>query len=158
MLAAKRPRLTEGRPCICIRSTDRRPPLMPLLWRSWRIERSSAARSRSGPLNAQRPCLFFVCFFCVFRFSAAAAAQPRQLRGLLGVYADLLLDLPGESRIGLQQFFGLLAALAQFRLAVGEERTALGDDLQLGADVENVAGLADALIIHDVEFGFADRV
>ena len=38
-----------------------------------------------------------------------------------------------------EEILGLLAALAQARVVVGEERAALGDDLERGADVDQVA-------------------
>src|SRR5260221_625825 len=49
-----------------------------------------------------------------------------------------------------------VAALAQARVVIGEERAALGDDFQGGADVDQVADLGDALVVHDVELGLAE--
>ena len=52
-----------------------------------------------------------------------------------------------------QKFLGIFTALAQLGLAVGVESAGLLDDALLGADLQQVAHLADAQVEHDVELG-----
>ncbi len=51
---------------------------------------------------------------------------------------------------------GVLPALADAGLAVGEERAALGDQFHLDADVNNGSGARNAFAEHDVELGLAE--
>src|SRR5258708_37231318 len=73
--------------------------------------------------------------------------------GLLG--ADGQLNLLGKLAVLLEEILGLLAALAQAGLIVREERAALGNDLEGGAGVDQVAHLLDAFVVHDIELGLA---
>ena len=75
---------------------------------------------------------------------------------LVHIRANCGLDLVGDFRMLVQEIFAVLASLAQLHIPVGEERAALGDDLHIHADVENVADLADAFVEHDVELGFTE--
>ena len=59
--------------------------------------------------------------------------------------------------VGAQELLGLLAALAEPRLAVVEPGAGLGDDVRGDADVQEAALLGDALAVHDVELGDAER-
>ena len=53
--------------------------------------------------------------------------------------------------------FDVLAALAEALAVVGEPGAALLDDPVLDAEVEQVAFARDALAVHDVELGLAER-
>src|SRR4051812_35328467 len=59
-------------------------------------------------------------------------------------------------RIGLQELLGLLPALAQSDLAIGEPGARLAHDVVRHANVEQTALAADPLAIHDVELGHAE--
>src|SRR5262252_1251005 len=74
-----------------------------------------------------------------------------------GVLADCLLDLGRDLRILLQELLGILPALADALAAIGEPGPRLLNDSGLGAEIDELAGLRDALAIHDVEFDDAER-
>src|SRR5688572_22451337 len=65
--------------------------------------------------------------------------------------ADFDFDLGGEVGVLFDEQFGVLTALAEADVAVGEPGTGLLDDLVLDADVEELAGLGDAFAVADVE-------
>src|SRR5205085_5486263 len=68
-----------------------------------------------------------------------------------GVLADRGLDLGGHVGVGLQEGFGVLAALAEALAVIGEPGAGLFDHAGLDAEVEDLAHLGDALAIHDFE-------
>ena len=70
---------------------------------------------------------------------------------------DQAVDLVGDGRVGLEEVLGRLATLAEPGLAEGEPGAGLGDDVHRDADVEQAAFLGDALAVHDVELGDAER-
>src|SRR5688500_20137583 len=71
--------------------------------------------------------------------------------------ADLAFDLGEEVGVFLDEVLGVLAALAEAHVAVGEPGAGLLDDLVLDADVDQLAGLGDALAVADVELRLAER-
>ena len=62
-----------------------------------------------------------------------------------------------DVRVVLEELLGVLAPLAEPLAAVGEPRAALLDDPLVDGEVEQVARARDALAVHDVELGFAER-
>ena len=62
-----------------------------------------------------------------------------------------------DVRVLAQELLGRLAALAEPRVAEGEPRAGLGDDVHRHADVEEAALAGDPLAVHDVELGDAER-
>src|SRR5262249_10713429 len=68
-----------------------------------------------------------------------------------GILADRLLDLLRDLAVGLEERLGVLAALADALAVVGEPGARLLDHAGLDAEVEDLAGLGDALAVHDVE-------
>ena len=71
--------------------------------------------------------------------------------------ADLALDVVGQLRVVPQELLGVVAALAQADIAVVEPCTALLDDAQLDAQIDQFAHLGNALAKHDVELGLTER-
>ena len=59
--------------------------------------------------------------------------------------------------VPLEELLGGLASLAEARLAEREPGARLGDDVHRDADVEQPALARDALAVHDVELGHAER-
>src|SRR3954467_13559520 len=70
---------------------------------------------------------------------------------------DLALDLLGDLDVLVEERLGVVAALAEALVAVGEERAGLRDDVVLDAEVDQAAGGRDALAELDVELGLAER-
>src|SRR5262245_57110928 len=73
-----------------------------------------------------------------------------------GGFADFLGDLLHHLRVFLEISLRGFAALADLFAVVSEPGTGLFDDVMLGSQVEDVAALADAFVVHDVELGFAE--
>jgi len=73
------------------------------------------------------------------------------------VLPDCGFDLSGERGMFLEINLSVLPPLSEALIVMREERPPLGDDLQLDAQVHDVAHLGDAFIIHDVEFSLAER-
>ena len=71
--------------------------------------------------------------------------------------ADQPFDLLRDVGRALEELARVLASLAQPRLAVREEGARLLDQPQLDGQVEQAALLGDALVVHDVELGHAER-
>ena len=69
----------------------------------------------------------------------------------------IAVDFTHQIGVLAQVIFGILASLADADIAVGEECAALLDDFELGRQIENITGLGDALVEHDVELGSAER-
>lgn len=65
--------------------------------------------------------------------------------------ADELVDFRGSLRVFLEEFAGILAALADALVAVGEPRAGLMDDIQRHGIIQQAAFLADALAVENVE-------
>src|SRR5215207_7616246 len=70
---------------------------------------------------------------------------------------DLGLDLLRDLDVLVQVRLGVVAALAEPLVAVGEERARLGDHVVLDREVEDAARAGYALTELDVEFGLAER-
>src|SRR5262249_20269663 len=70
---------------------------------------------------------------------------------------DLGLELLGDVLVRLEELLRLLATLPEARLTVGEPGTGLGHHVGCHANVEQAAFLGDALAVHDVELGHAER-
>src|SRR4029079_8271611 len=96
------------------------------------------------------------------------------LRGILGVFAafwetenllgdqpgilpDRQLDAAGDLRIGLEERFGVLTALADALAVIGEPGAGLLHHAGLDAEVEDLAGFGDAFAVHDVELDLLER-
>src|SRR5919201_232007 len=73
------------------------------------------------------------------------------------VPADLALDLIADRGVLAQELFGVLAPLAQPCLAEGEEGAALFDQAHLHAHVDDAAFFTDAVVVHQIELGGAER-
>ncbi len=74
-----------------------------------------------------------------------------------GLLADPLLDRLGHLRVVAQELLGVLASLADPGAVVGEPGAGLLDDVGLDAEVDQLAHLADALAVHDVELDLLER-
>src|SRR6185436_8039280 len=72
-------------------------------------------------------------------------------------FTDFLLDLGAKIGVLLDEQLRVLAALAEADVAVGEPGARLFDDLVLDPDVEQLAGLGDALAVADVELRRPER-
>ena len=82
----------------------------------------------------------------------AAASRPHQ-----ELLAQGLLDAAGQSALALQIGLGVLAALAQALALIEEPGAGLLHELRLDAQVEQVALARDAVAVHHVELGLAER-
>src|SRR6202167_290127 len=82
-------------------------------------------------------------------------------QNLLGDQSGILphrrLDLSGDIGIGLEEDFGVLAALADTLAVIGEPGARLFDNAGLDAKIDQFAGLGDAFAIHDVELDLLER-
>src|SRR5207248_5035584 len=65
--------------------------------------------------------------------------------------ADSGFDLAGEIGVLFDEQLGVFAALAETHVAVGEPGAGLFDDLVLDADVDQLAGLGNALAVTYIE-------
>src|SRR6202011_4974379 len=74
-----------------------------------------------------------------------------------GVLADFLLDRLGDFGMFLEVGLGVLAALADALAVVGVPGARFLDDAGLVAEVDQLAGLGDALAVHDVELDDLER-
>src|SRR5690349_603923 len=70
---------------------------------------------------------------------------------------DLLLELVRHFRVILKELLGSIAALGDLGAIVAVPRTALLDDFELCAEVDDLAVFADAFAEHDLEFRNAER-
>src|SRR3546814_6626063 len=80
---------------------------------------------------------------------AVVAALEHRRRHQASILADLLFDLRGDLRVLLEDGLGVLAALADALAVVGEPGAGLFDDVGLHAEVQQLAGLGDALSVGD---------
>src|SRR5512132_2789180 len=64
-------------------------------------------------------------------------------------FADLRLDFAHQLGVVEKELLGVLASLAEAHVAVGEPRSRFLDDAILEADVDELAGLGDALAVTD---------
>src|SRR4051794_25216818 len=70
---------------------------------------------------------------------------------------DLGFEFVRDLRVLAQEALGVVASLPQPRVAVGEERPGLRDQVVLERQVEDAALRRDALAVLDVELGLAER-
>src|ERR671930_477192 len=70
---------------------------------------------------------------------------------------DLVLDLLGDLDVLVEERLGVVAALTEALVAVGEERARLRDHVALDAEIDETAGGRDPLAELDVELGLAER-
>src|SRR6185437_6555486 len=70
--------------------------------------------------------------------------------------AHLVVELLGEVGMLGQVLLGVFAALADALALVRIPRARLFDQILLGGQIHQVAGVGDALAVHDVELGFAE--
>ena len=70
-----------------------------------------------------------------------------------GLRADKLLDFEEDFRIFGKKQLGVLATLAEEKVVVAEVRAALVDNVLFDGQVQHVARLGNAVIVHDVELG-----
>src|SRR5262249_12795509 len=87
----------------------------------------------------------------------ALAAGQNLLGDEAGILADRRLDLLRDLAVGLEERLGVLAPLADALAVVGEPGARLLDHAGLDAEVEDLAGLGDALALHDVELDLLER-
>src|SRR3546814_21105089 len=71
--------------------------------------------------------------------------------------SDWSSDVCSSDLIFLEELLGSLAALADPRAVVGDPRAGFLDHIGLDAEVDQLAGLGDALAVHDVEIDHLDR-
>src|SRR5690606_24866678 len=71
--------------------------------------------------------------------------------------AHLRLDLEGQVGALAEELLRVLAALAEPHIAVREPRARLVDDVVLDAEIDQQAGVADALVVHHVELRLLER-
>ena len=74
-----------------------------------------------------------------------------------GGHPQLLGDLDHDLRVVGEEALGVLPALAELLALVGEPRPGLLDDAHVDGEVEHRTLAADALAVHDVELGLAER-
>ena len=74
----------------------------------------------------------------------------------MGVGADLRLDLIRDVGVLAQKFLHAVASL-HAHVAVGVPRAGLVDEVELDAEVDDLADFGDALAVDDVEFGLLER-
>src|ERR1700694_1880596 len=74
-----------------------------------------------------------------------------------GILPDRRFDFLGDLRVLLEEELGVLAALAEALAVVGEPGAGLLDDAGLDAEIDELAGLGNALAIHDVELDLLER-
>src|SRR5215468_10556314 len=74
-----------------------------------------------------------------------------------GVLPDRGLDLGGDVGVGLEEAFGVLAALADALAVVGEPGARLFDHARLDAEIDQLAALRHAFAVHDVELDLLER-
>src|SRR5205814_5941417 len=74
-----------------------------------------------------------------------------------GVLADRGLDFLGDVGVRLEKRLGVLAALADALAVVGKPGAGFFDDPGLDPEIEDLAGLRDALAVHDVELDLLER-
>src|SRR6185437_2561268 len=86
-----------------------------------------------------------------------AGADHQRLADFLGLSADRILDPPGDVGIFLEVELGVLAALADAHAVIAEPGARFLDEPGLDSEVEDLADLADALAVHDVEFDLLER-
>src|SRR5450759_4418994 len=110
-----------------------------------RGERSLGHRHGSGSI-----------FVIVRRCSSDRSDEPARL-GDLERLTDAALDAVAELRVVAQVVLRGLAALSEALLAAREPRAGLGDDAFLDTEVEQRTLLGDALAVHEVELGLAER-
>src|SRR5450432_2788867 len=91
--------------------------------------------------------------------AAAARGQGRARDVALDavVGEDLGLDLLGDVRVVAQELLGVLAALADALALEAEPGARLLDGAALGAEVDDVALVADPFPVEDVELDLAER-
>src|SRR5689334_9030667 len=70
---------------------------------------------------------------------------------------DALFDRAADIGIVFEELLGVLAALTETLAGVGKPRPALFDDPLLDREIDQIAFARDALAIHHVELGFAER-
>src|SRR4051812_24755410 len=96
-----------------------------------------------------------------FNPSVVIAADALQLRTLRlhgqQLRADLLFDFLRELRTLLEEFAGIVLALADALALVAVPGAGLLDDALGRAHVDDLALTRNALAVHDFEFGFAER-
>ena len=69
---------------------------------------------------------------------------------------DQLSQLVGQFRIVGNALFGSIASLSKFGIVVAVPRTALLDDVQFAAQVDDLARTRNTFAEHDVELGFPE--
>ncbi len=90
-------------------------------------------------------------------FVFLAAVHQRSGREDAGIGAHLVLDRLGDLGVLAEVVLGVLAALADALAVVGVPGARLLDDAGLLAEVDQLAGLAHALAVHDVELDDLER-
>src|SRR5215813_4494945 len=108
----------------------------------WRIHCATRGKSGTGVPLSQRASVLVVGFLAAVHQGAGEDA---------GILADLLLNGPGDLGMFLEIGLGVLAALADALAVIGEPRARLLDDAGLLTEIDQFAGLAHALAVHDVE-------
>src|SRR5438552_1409103 len=83
--------------------------------------------------------------------AAAGVGDHQRVGDLAGVAADRGLDLASDLLVLLEERPRVLAALADALAVIGEPRARLLDHARLDAEIDQLAGLGDALAVHDVE-------
>src|SRR5512132_169033 len=84
-------------------------------------------------------------------------AGQQRLGDQAGVLPDLRLDFGRAFRVVLEVLLGVLAPLADPLGTVRKPGTGLFADSRLDAEIEQLAGLGDALTVHDVELDHLER-
>src|SRR5262245_27553530 len=87
---------------------------------------------------------------------AAAQAGTARVAGDAEVGEDLPLDLLRDVGMLAEELLGVLAPLADAVAGEAEPGARLFDRAALGAEVDQIAFMADALAVQDVEFDLAE--
>src|SRR4051812_22503228 len=133
-------------------------------WRGMRKDRSTPCRPERGPVGAgasARPRPSVTSPVPLLRGFGGVVLIGRRHHHGVGDHAGLLahpgLDRVGHVRVIPQELLGVLPALADALAVIAEPGARLLDDTGLHAEIEQLADLADALAIHDVELDLAER-
>src|SRR5262245_58197261 len=86
-----------------------------------------------------------------------ALARYDRLRDQAGILAHGSFDFAGDVRVLFQKLLGILAALTDPLAVIREPGAGFLNHAGLDAEIDQFAGLRDALSVHDVEFDLLER-
>src|SRR5262249_9006965 len=84
-------------------------------------------------------------------------ARHDRFRDQTGILSHRSLNLAGDVRVFLEKLLGVLASLTNALAVVREPGAGFLHDAGFDAEIDQFAGLGDALAVHDVEFNLFER-